>query len=166
MMAKIADAIKKRAGYEDLVFTYMESYDDAITEALVNVASDHLSMERNELLEAFGAYWVLETAQKSYGHFFKMGGNSVREFVANLDQIHSRFSVSFSDIKPPEFKVIEDHKDKMIITYESERDNYLSLTIGLLKGLYTHFNEKGGVKVVNENTEGSLTIHTIELSFV
>ena len=63
------DMIKNKAGYEDLVFSYMESYEDDITEKLVSVASMELGITEEELLERFGTYWVIKTAQKSYAHF-------------------------------------------------------------------------------------------------
>ena len=159
------EMIKNKAGYEDLVFSYMESYEDDITEKLVSVASMELGITEEELLERFGTYWVIKTAQKSYAHFFKMGGKNVREFVSNLDHIHRRLSVSFQDIKAPQFDLIRETETSMTITYTSERQAYLPLTIGLIKGLFQHFNEQGTVRATGKKIKNGIESDLIELTF-
>ena len=159
------EMVKRKAGFEDLIFTYMESYDDDVTDKLVSVASAELDIEADKLLEDFGAYWVLKTVQKSYANFFKMGGTNVREFMHNLDHIHKRFSVSFRDIKAPQFKVTDEDAKGMTIAYISERNNYLPLTLGLIKGLYEHFNQKGSVSVIGSKEIDAEKAYIIELRF-
>ena len=163
--AEYWDMIRKKAGYEDLIFSYVESYDDAVTEKLVEVASLELGITEEELLEKFGTYWVIKTAQKSYAHFFKMGGKNVREFVTNLDHIHKRLSVSFEKIRAPQFDLLRETENSMTITYTSERQSYLPLTVGLIKGLFQHFKEDGTVSVIGKKTRNGRDSHILELSF-
>lgn len=159
------DMIKTKAGYEDLIFSYMETYQDDVTEKLVEVASLELGLAEEELLEKFGTYWVIKTVQKSYAHFFKMGGKNVREFVTNLDHIHKRLSVSLENITAPQFDVLRETENTMTITYTSERQSYLPLTVGLIKGLFLHFKEEGTVTVIGKKTNNGVDSHILELSF-
>ena len=144
----------------------MESYDDLVTEKLVEVASLELGITEEELLEKFGTYWVIKTAQKSYAHFFKMGGKNVREFVTNLDHIHKRLSVSFQDIRAPQFDLIKETENSMTVTYTSERTSYLPLTVGLIKGLFIHFKENGSVKHIGKKSKNGRKSDVLELSFI
>src|SRR4051812_42345266 len=82
-------AIKQRAGVEHEVFLSMDPYPDDITYRLVDAASDVLHLHTDAVLEAFGEYWTLYTAQEGYGEMFKLSGDTLLEFLLNLDELHT-----------------------------------------------------------------------------
>ncbi len=69
--------IRVKAGLENDVFLSMEPYDDAITYNLVGAASEILELAPEEVLHAFGKYWVLEVAKKNYAELMKAAGSTI-----------------------------------------------------------------------------------------
>ena len=61
---KIWEDIKQKAGVDVEVFVSSEGYSDDVTYGLVGAASEVLQIPAEQILEAFGVYWVMETAQQ------------------------------------------------------------------------------------------------------
>ena len=59
-------AIKEDAGFNDDSFLTIKSYPDELTYQLVGSASKILNLPSDQILEAFGEYWILFTAEKGY----------------------------------------------------------------------------------------------------
>ena len=68
--------IKEKAGVEDDVFVSMKQYDDSITYNLVGAASEVTKLAAADLLEAFGVYWVMFTADHGYAEMMDTSGKS------------------------------------------------------------------------------------------
>ena len=56
-----------KAGLPREPFISMDSYSDAVTYKLVGAVSEVLDIPAEQVLEAFGRYWTLYTAEKGYG---------------------------------------------------------------------------------------------------
>ena len=62
-------------------------------------------------------------------------GRTLPEFLANLDMMHARLSLSMPEMRPPSF-VCEQLSDHQIrLEYWSERPGLGPMVIGLLEGL-------------------------------
>jgi hypothetical protein len=131
--------IKEKAGVREPVFSRMAQYDDAITYNLVKSASEVLDIPPDKVLEVFGEFWVLFTGQHGYGHLFSMTGDSLKEFLFNLDNLHSRVGLNFKDLVPPSFQFEELGEDRLLMHYHSERTGLCPMVVGLLHGLSQHF---------------------------
>lgn len=127
--------IRERAGVEDLFFLWDKSYDDAVTYKLVEATSAELGRPAHEVLEDFGVYWVLHTAQKSYGPLMKAAGRSLPEFLRYLPRFHDRIVLLFPDLKMPEFEILEEGEDWIALEYRSVREGLQPFVLGLIKGL-------------------------------
>src|ERR1700743_3651762 len=90
------EAIKKKAGVDIEVFNRMQPYPEEVTYNLVGAVSEVLGIPPDEVIKAFGEYWVLYTGQVGYGHMFQIAGASLRDFLYNLDNLHSRIGQNFS----------------------------------------------------------------------
>src|SRR5262245_50169432 len=84
------ETIKKKAGVQVAGFSRMETYPDEVTYSLVAAASEVLGISPDDVMKAFGEYWVLYTGREGYGHLFDIGGSSLRDFLLSLDDLHSR----------------------------------------------------------------------------
>ena len=132
--------IREKAGVHQEVFLSMEPYDDAITYGLVGAASEVLELAPEEVLHAFGEYWVLETAKKNYAALMEAAGSTLPELLGNLDQLHSRVLLTFPNLRPPSFRVERIDSDKLRVYYYSEREGLEPFVLGLLTGLGKYFN--------------------------
>ena len=157
-------AIKNKAGVDIDVFISMDGYPDDLTYRLVGAASEVLKIPPEAVLEAFGEYWVLYTAQEGYGPLLDAAGNTLREFLENLDALHARVALTMPELKPPRFRLVPIDDSKMLLEYHSLREGLAPMVVGLLKGLSVRFNTP--IEISHARCEGhdEFTIHTSQQS--
>ena len=133
------EEIKKKAGVELASFNRMEPYPDDMTYKMVGAASEVLGIPPDDVMKAFGEFWVLYTGKEGYGKLLDIGGDSLKEFLFNLDNMHARVGQSFPKLRPPSFRldVIDDETLRM--HYHSTRGGLCPMVIGLLNGLAQRF---------------------------
>ena len=95
------EAVKRLAGVDLDSFMDMQPYDDAVTDRLVDAAARLFSLEVDEVLEAFGEYWMLYTAEKGFGDILGAAGTDVFEVLRNVDAMHGRLALTFPDMRMP-----------------------------------------------------------------
>jgi hypothetical protein len=134
------EEVKRRADFHSETFNRMEAYPDALTYRLVGAVSEVLGITPDQAMRAFGEYWVLYTGQHGYGHLFTVAGTSLKDFLHNLDNLHSRVGQNFPQLVPPSFlcEDLDDHTVRM--HYYSERSGLCPMVVGLLTGLGKHFH--------------------------
>ncbi|MBD2249648.1 MULTISPECIES: heme NO-binding domain-containing protein [Nostoc] len=134
--------IKHKAEVNVDVFLSMESYPDDITHRLVKAASVILSLSSAEIMQAFGEFWVQYTAQEGYGEMMDMSGDTLPEFLENLDNLHARVGVSFPKLQPPSFECTDMEENSLNLHYRSSREGLSPMILGLVKGLGARFDTK------------------------
>lgn len=130
------------SGVPEDSFLTMRSYDDALTYQLAGAASEVLGAPVETCLEMFGEYWVLEVAAKSYGMLMDASGDSLVEFLGNMNALHDRITGTFLNYVPPEFRVEDLGGDRYRIHYISKREGLVPFVDGLLKGLAHRFGNE------------------------
>lgn len=148
-------AIQTRAGIQDEGFLALRTYPDEVTYRLVGAASAELGLPADQVLEAFGEYWVNQTARASYGDLMHLQGRTLPEFLQNLDQMHSRLALTFREMRPPSFRCSAVTADSLLLHYHSDRDGLLPFVVGLLKGLGTFFSTPVRVEIVERREDGA-----------
>ena len=131
--------IRARAGLPDEPFVSMEQYPDKTTYDLVGAATEELGATAEAILEEFGRFWTVYTAEAGYGELMKSAGSTLPEFLGNLEQLHTRVKLSFPHLMPPSFSVSEQEAQALVLHYYSERPGLAPLVVGLLKGLGDRF---------------------------
>lgn len=145
--------ILKRSGIQETHFISNESYEDEITFELVAAASEVLKLKSEDVLEAFGKYWVLNTGYQKYGDLMKAGGNDFSEFMRNLPNFHGRIMLIYPKLCPPEFLIENLEEKKIILHYYSARSGLTHFVFGLIHGIAEMFKQKIEMQLVSsENT--------------
>lgn len=134
--------IRSGAEVDDEPFLSMGTYSDDITYRLVESASSVLGLSSSEVLQAFGRHWILYTARQGYGPFFDTMGRSLPEFLANLDAMHARLSLSMPELRPPSFTCEQVNNAQIRLEYWSDRPDLAPMVSGLLIGLGELFELK------------------------
>jgi len=147
--------IKQKAEIEIEAFVSMEGYPDDVTHRLVKAASEVLDLSPSEVMEAFGEYWVQYTAKEGYGEMMDMGGDDLREFLENLDDLHTRVGVIFPKLSPPSFACTNETQDSLILHYHSHRQGLAPMVIGLVEGLGKRFDTEVDVTQTQTRDEGA-----------
>ena len=134
----IWEKIRTKAGTPES-FVAMQPYDDAVTYGLVGAAVEVLGAPAEDILYAFGEYWVKSRATVSYAELMSTAGTEFVDFVKNLDHMHSRIKVTFPDYSPPSFRVKELSEESLQLDYYSKREGLLPFVEGLMNGVAEHF---------------------------
>jgi len=147
------EKICRLVGFEEAEFISMQHYPDEVTYNLVGTASQELNMPAEEFLEALGKYWILYTADEGYGEMLKASGNSLPEFLQNLDMLHTRVGNLMPKLNPPMFECFDITDNSLRLEYRSTRLGLTPMVIGLLKGLADRFGKKCVITVLELNED-------------
>ena len=134
------ESIKKKAGVKEDVFLSNESYPDAITYALIGAATEVLGMSADEILFAFGEFWVLHTAREEYGDMLSSAGRNMPEFLEYLPMFHIRVALIFPNLKPPRFECSDRQADRITMHYYSHRPGLSVFVRGIFSGVAKLYN--------------------------
>jgi hypothetical protein len=150
------EVIKQKADLDSVdYFVGMEPYPDDVTHRLVRAACEVLGLSSDEILKAFGEYWVTCTAQEGYGELLDSAGDSLPEFVENLDNLHARVGLSFPKLQPPSFDCEETGDQSMELHYQSDRHGLAPMVVGLIHGLGKRFNTSVNVQQTEFRGQGA-----------
>lgn len=134
------ETIKQNAQVLDEQFLILEAYPDDLTHRLVKSASQVLGLSGAEIMQAFGEYWVKFTATAGYQEILDMAGDTLPEFLENLDDLHTRIGVQFPKLRPPSFESTEVAENVIELHYSSTREGLAPMVVGLVKGLGDRFH--------------------------
>jgi hypothetical protein len=95
--------IKKLSNFEDDFFIGLQAYPDSLTYELVKNASRVLGADASVVMEAFGEYWILYTANEGYGEMLDLAGDNLSDFLNNLDMLHNRVNNIMPQLVAPQF---------------------------------------------------------------
>ncbi len=149
------NTIKQKADIKTEAFVSMEGYPDDVTHRLVQAASEVLELSTTEIMHAFGKYWVQFTASEGYGELMDMSGDSLPEFLENLDDLHARVGVMFPKLQPPSFDCDEEEEDTLTLHYHSEREGLTPMVLGLVEGLGERLETEVDISQTQSREEGA-----------
>ncbi len=147
-------AIKQRAEVEVAAFVSMNQYHDDVTYRLVSAASDILGLPANDILRAFGRYWMLYTSKEGYDELLRMTGDTLLEFLQNLDNMHARIGLSYTHLHAPSFECTDITEQSLHLHYFSDRPGLGPMVVGLLEGLAIMFETPIDITPVGSRAAG------------
>lgn len=149
------ELIKAKAGIDVDVFISNEGYPDKITYDLVRAATEVLGLTSDQILEAFGEWWILRTAREGYGELMNAGGKNVPEFLENLPTFHTRVTMIYPNLKPPRFDAVRVGERGIHLHYHTHRPGLTRFVVGLLHGIGRMFETPLTVQVLRTRAEGA-----------
>lgn len=129
------EAICRRAGQSPRSVLALDCFPDSDTFALVGAASQELETPAAKLLEAFGEHWIEYALRSGYRDYLDGIGDSLAEFLANLDDLHARITVMMPQLLPPQFAVRDLGDGSFELKYTSARHGLHPMVIGIVRGL-------------------------------
>lgn len=146
--------VKEKAGVTVDSFLSNEPYPDEVTYKLAGAASEVLNMTVENVLIAFGEYWILKTGLQHYGALMHSGGPDLKEFLVNLPNFHSRVMLMYPNITPPEFKITDIKDNSLQVHYYSQREGLKHFVFGLILGLGKMYKVETKVVITESREEG------------
>jgi len=152
---KTWDAIKQRSGVEIDFFLSNEPYDDSVTYKLAQAASEETGLSLDNVLSAFGEWWILRTSREKYGALLQAGGPNMFEFLRNLPVFHNRIMLVYPKLTPPEFRVSNETKNSIDVHYLSARQGLQAFVHGLLVGIAKFYGQQVSIELLQSRLTGS-----------
>ncbi len=152
------EEVKLKAGFNSEGFMTLKPYPDQLTFKLVGAASEILNVPADTLLEAFGEYWILYTAEKGYGEMLNLAGDSFPAFLKNLNMLHGRVTNLMPELAPPQFECRNEQENSIELIYRSHRAGMIPMLYGLVKGLAKRFNKEVKITELESKQEENTTI--------
>lgn len=152
------EEIKHKAGFNSEGFMTLKPYPDELTFKLVGAASEILNVPADTLLEAFGEYWILYTAEKGYGEMLNLAGDSFPAFLKNLNMLHGRVTNLMPELAPPQFECRNEQENSIELLYRSHRIGMIPMLYGLIKGLAKRFDKEVVIQEIESSVDENTTV--------
>lgn len=149
------ELVKKKAGVEVDVFVSNEAYPDGMTYDLVGAASEVLGTSASAILIAFGEHWILKTAATSYGAMMRAGGTSLKDFLINLPNFHTRVQMIYPKLQPPHFECSDIDESSLHLHYLTHRSGLTDFVVGIVQGLGKLYATPATAKVLAAKADGA-----------
>ena len=146
--------ICRLSGFEEEDFVGLEPYPDQLTYTLVKNVSKKTGMDPSKILEVFGEHWILYTADEGYGDLMNLSGSNFVDFLSNLDMLHERIANIMPQLAPPQFTTRNQMEKSIELEYRSEREGFIPMLYGLLKGLGKRFDMDVQVEQIEFKQQG------------
>lgn len=114
-----------------------------------------MNMSLDDVLIAFGEWWVIKTTTEKYPGLMNSGGSNLREFLVNLPNFHNRVMLIYPKLTPPEFKVSDVEEKSLHLHYFSKRQGLREFVRGLIQGLGKMYNTPLTIDLLQNRDEGS-----------
>lgn len=116
-------------------FEAMQSYDDSLTESVIDAASTLLRRPRDSLLEDLGTYLVSTEKTDSVRRLLRFGGVSFTDFLYSLDDLQGRSHLAVPDLALPQLQLDEAGSDRFMLTCTGTRAGFGHVMVGILRAL-------------------------------
>jgi guanylate cyclase soluble subunit beta len=147
---------------KDKSFVTRTYYRDSTFFDLVATTSDLLSSSADEVLEAYGNYFVGYLFSSGYGSLLRCQGSTLRQWLSNLNAMHDHIQKSFPGGKfcPPVFwcEDCEEVEGSILLHYFSQRGTlFVPLVVGIVEELASyHFQVEVKMhRIALQDKEGS-----------
>lgn len=147
--------IKSRSGIDVDFFISSEAYDDSITFKLAQAAAEEMQMSLEEVLVAFGEWWIIKTTSEKYPGLMSAGGVNLKEFLLNLPVFHNRVMLIYPKLTPPVFKLSHIEENSVHLHYYSARQGLQEFVRGLLQGIGKLYNTPVTVELLENRQQGN-----------
>src|SRR5690606_38474032 len=91
-------------------------------------------------------------------------GSTLREFLGNLDNMHTRVGLSFPRLRPPSFVVRDSGAEAIEVEYHSTREGLAPMVLGLLKGLARSFGYIVAVAHIHGRERGGFDLFRLDMT--
>lgn len=116
-------------------FEPMFHYDDALTEALINVSARRLNKPRDVLLEDFGTYLITDERIERVRRLLRFGGVDYLDFLHSLDDLRGRARLAVPDLDLPKLELQDNGDGDFSLTCTSDYDGFGLVLLGILRAL-------------------------------
>ena len=140
-------AFEKYGLKPDHIFSPLEDVDDKMAVGMVDFIGQKVGKNTEQIWEIMGKENI-RTFAEFYPGFFRH--ENAYHFLKSMNDVHAIVMKRFKGATPPVLDLSPTDSNTALLVYRSRRQmgDYL---MGLLKGVFEHFNEKVDVKLISKN---------------
>jgi guanylate cyclase soluble subunit beta len=133
-------------------------YSDSLTVELVVTSAAHLGVSPEDALEAYGTFFVSYVESLGYKKLLEILGNTLYDFLLNLNNLHLLLQFSFPEMISPAFRceACEDSEEGfkvMRLSYSSARAGLYRIVFGIVKEVAKRFfSSEATMALISEAT--------------
>ena len=131
LWARIADGLD----LEPSGFEAMLSYDDALTQQVLDSATELLDKPVEMLLEDVGTYLVSHPNTEAIRRLLRFGGESFSEFLLSLDDLPDRIRLAVPDLVIPALELFGGEDGPFELRVDGPHLGYGFVMIGVLRAM-------------------------------
>lgn len=128
-------AIARATGLEDSSFEAMLTYDESVTDAVLDAATRELNKPLEVFLEDLGTYLVSHPTTEALRRLLRFGGVTFAEFLNSLDELRGRARLAVSDLDLPELELHEQSKGNYLLSCRYHRPGFGHVLTGILRAM-------------------------------
>lgn len=158
------DAIAREAGLGFGGFEAMLTYDDSLTDRVVEAASRILSRPRESLLEDMGTYLVSHASFAFLRRLLRFGGVNFADFVNSLEELPERARMVLPELEVPELALTDHGAGHFTLICRSSVAGAEHVIMGLLRSMADDY----GALVLLDTlaaTPGAISIQVADQAF-
>ena len=147
-------------------FEALLTYDDALTQGLIDAITVTLDKPADTVLEDIGTYLVSHRNLEPLRRLLRFGGVDFREFLHSLDDLHDRAKLAVPDLDIPRIEVTGRDPGVFGVTCRWTMAGFGHVLVGILRAMADDYGDL--VFLEHEGSEGmaeTVKITLVETAF-
>ncbi|MGC9418264.1 MAG: heme NO-binding domain-containing protein [Rhodovulum sp.] len=154
------------AGVEPGGFEAMLTYEDALTDAVLDAAADRLGLPREMLLEDMGTYLVSNKDFEALRRLLRFGGENFLEFLFTIDDLPERARLAVPDLELPDIELTEDAAEGFVIHVRGGWPGVEFVLQGMLRAMADDYGALALLDVIDRRPgHAVLTVSLLDAEF-
>ena len=160
--ASAADATPAgRSGFEAML-----TYDDDVTDQVLDALSQIVGAPRAMLLEDLGSYLVSHPNTNSLRRLLRFGGDTYTDFLYSLDELPDRVRLAVSDLVLPRLDLFEHGPTRFTLSVGPGMTGIGHVLLGVLRAMADDYGALAVVEVLSDCADGAqISVHVAEVAF-
>ena len=139
-------------------------FNDSVTVEIVVASASTLGVSVDKAFELVGEHWTEFAIATGYRSLFDMAGETMPEFLSNLDRMHSSLKISLKEAVMPSFKLTQVDEDGYEVIYQSQREGLETFVVGLLRGVAGYYGDTLDISFEPCESGTRFTLRKVSLS--
>lgn len=136
-------------------FETMLSYDDIMTEQVLDGICSATRRSRADILEDFGTFIVSEHCSPAVKKLLRLGGETFVEFLHSLEDVYDRVQIAIPDLETPSMRLEVRSPLEYVLRYEFYKCGFGAVFLGLLRAMADDY---GKLVTISHETRSSAGI--------
>jgi hypothetical protein len=147
-------------------FEAMLSYDDRLTEQVIDAAARLLNRPREVVLEDLGTWLVSQRGQDGLRRLLRFGGVGFVDFLHSLDELEGRSRLALPELDLPRLHLRAISADRFALSCDAPLPGVGHVIVGLLRAMADDYGALVLLDHEGAGPEGEVvSIHLLETQF-